>query len=214
MKDLHNFPFLFLMADNNEIVKLNIGGVKYTTTKSTLCKTGENFFSGLFSGKLTALKDEEGCIFIDRNGAYFAPILDFLRTGDFDTGSISIEQLEKEAKFYLIKLPKKIVEIGILVSQDLSQFRGDSDIPSSFQVKLHIYRQGKYTRTDVIDLTKEFKEATKRGAYSREYHTSTRSHEVRYDEFIIGVLATSGWSLFSRQKRTFGVIFQRIVTEM
>lgn len=33
--------------------------------------------------RFTALKDEKGYYVIDRDGAYFAPILEFLRTGDF-----------------------------------------------------------------------------------------------------------------------------------
>lgn len=34
-------------------------------------------------GSFTAVKDERGYYFIDRDGEYFAPILEFLRTGDF-----------------------------------------------------------------------------------------------------------------------------------
>lgn len=80
------------------------------TTKRTLLSRGDNFFSGLLSCKFPVEKDEtyvplfffpplhlqlfnriehvqfaevslSGAYFLDRNGAYFAPILDFLRTG-------------------------------------------------------------------------------------------------------------------------------------
>lgn len=65
------------------IVKLNIGGHKYTTTIKTLTQNGttENFFTALVSNKFTPILDDEGYYFIDRDGTYFRPILDYLRTG-------------------------------------------------------------------------------------------------------------------------------------
>lgn len=79
------------------IVDLNVGGIRFTTTVSTLTSRGENFFTGLLSGKYGSSKDERcgrdriiqfvanqnysGAYFIDRNGRYFEFILDFLRTG-------------------------------------------------------------------------------------------------------------------------------------
>ncbi len=32
------------------------------------------------------MKDENGAIFIDRDGTYFAPLLSFLRTGELEVG--------------------------------------------------------------------------------------------------------------------------------
>jgi hypothetical protein len=53
------------------------------TTRETLTKNGENFFTSMLSGKFSVLKDEKGYYFVDRDGEYFAPILEYLRTGDF-----------------------------------------------------------------------------------------------------------------------------------
>jgi hypothetical protein len=65
------------------IVGLNIGGHIFHTTKSTLCPNGtSNFFSGLLSGNIPSTKDAKGNYFIDRDGQYFVPILEFLRTGE------------------------------------------------------------------------------------------------------------------------------------
>lgn len=50
---------------NNSIVKLNIGGTKFLTTARTLSQ-GENFFTGLLSGRIPSLLDDEGYYFIDR----------------------------------------------------------------------------------------------------------------------------------------------------
>ena len=65
------------------IIIFHEGGHKYITTRETLTKGGENFFSSLLSGKFSALIDDKGYYFIDRDGSYFAPILEFLRTGEF-----------------------------------------------------------------------------------------------------------------------------------
>lgn len=42
------------------LIKLNIGGRLYTTTKQTLLSKGENFFSPLLSGDIPTVKDDNG----------------------------------------------------------------------------------------------------------------------------------------------------------
>eukprot|EP00071_Canis_lupus_P037594 XP_022271151.1 BTB/POZ domain-containing protein KCTD3-like isoform X2 [Canis lupus familiaris] len=44
----------------------------------------DSFFSSLLSGRISTLRDETGAIFIDRDPAAFAPILNFLRTKELD----------------------------------------------------------------------------------------------------------------------------------
>eukprot|EP01126_Amoeba_proteus_P030870 TRINITY_DN30411_c0_g1_i1.p1 TRINITY_DN30411_c0_g1~~TRINITY_DN30411_c0_g1_i1.p1 ORF type:complete len:311 (-),score=93.98 TRINITY_DN30411_c0_g1_i1:442-1374(-) len=86
-----------------ELVRLNIGGTYITTTKSTLLSKGENFFTPLLEGKLQSQKDETGAYFIDRNGQYFEPILNFLRYGQLivPTG-LKLLSVLQEANFYSI----------------------------------------------------------------------------------------------------------------
>ena len=67
--------------EGNDIVKLNVGGMQYVTTRDTLMTYGDNFFSALLSEKFKVAKDGES-IFIDRNGELFALVLDYLRTGE------------------------------------------------------------------------------------------------------------------------------------
>ena len=84
--------------------KLNIGGTKYLTTTDTLC-SGENFFSGLLSGRIPSLMDEDGYYFIDRDGKLFCLILDYLRTGKWKLPpGVDNEDVLEEAKFYSINL--------------------------------------------------------------------------------------------------------------
>ena len=95
------------LMNSNNIIYLNIGGYKYTTTKHTLIKEGEtNFFSGLLSGSFPVTKDKDGYYFIDRNGRYFEPILEYMRSGDICiSSSINLKNLVNESKFYMIDLP-------------------------------------------------------------------------------------------------------------
>jgi len=103
------------MNNNNEkkeskIIHLNIGGIRYTTTEGTLCHYGSNYFSGLLSGQFPALLDEFGAFFIDRNGTYFEPILDFLRSGELQVPTnMPRQRILQEAKFYLIDQIIKIL---------------------------------------------------------------------------------------------------------
>lgn len=93
------------------IVRLNIGGVRYCTTACTLVSRGESFFTGLLSGKMGISRDNDGCIFIDRNGRFFEPLLDFLRTGKWRwPDGISRPALVEEASFYGIQIDEMFEE--------------------------------------------------------------------------------------------------------
>ena len=64
----------------SQVVQLNVGGHKYETLLSTLRKR-DSMLAALFSGRFKVLRDSEGRVFIDRNGALFAHVLDYLRDG-------------------------------------------------------------------------------------------------------------------------------------
>ncbi|XP_074078768.1 BTB/POZ domain-containing protein KCTD3 isoform X1 [Macrotis lagotis] len=83
-----------------EIVQLNVGGTRFSTSRQTLMWIPDSFFSSLLSGRISTLRDETGAIFIDRDPAAFAPILNFLRTKELDLRGVSINVLRHEAEFY------------------------------------------------------------------------------------------------------------------
>ena len=61
-------------------VKLNVGGVKYETTLTTLTADGDNSMLGsMFSGRHELQTNDEGEVFIDRDGKHFGYILNMLR---------------------------------------------------------------------------------------------------------------------------------------
>ena len=88
-----------------ELLKLNVGGHRYTTTKATLRKYPDSMLGAMFNGKMPSTVDDHGHYFIDRDGQMFGFILNFLRSSqltlppDFNNYS----SLMVEADFYQIK---------------------------------------------------------------------------------------------------------------
>ena len=71
-------------------VKLNVGGVKYETTLTTLTADGdESMLGSMFSGRHALVTNDEGEVFLDRDGTHFGLVLNVLR----DT---SVEVLMKD----------------------------------------------------------------------------------------------------------------------
>jgi len=98
---------------NRNLVKLNVGGVRYITTESTLKSRGQNFFTALLSnlvnGTWECVQDEEDYLFIDRNGAAFESVLEYLRTGRlFLPTGVSKEQIAVEFDYYSIAEPHEL----------------------------------------------------------------------------------------------------------
>ncbi|XP_031194227.1 BTB/POZ domain-containing protein KCTD3 isoform X2 [Mastomys coucha] len=96
----HCGSFAAAAASSGEIVQLNVGGTRFSTSRQTLMWIPDSFFSSLLSGRISTLRDETGAIFIDRDPAAFAPILNFLRTKELDLRGVSINVLRHEAEFY------------------------------------------------------------------------------------------------------------------
>ena len=104
------------MADS--IIRLNVGGVSYDTTKSTLCRVPsmlESMFNGPFESKLI-----DGRYFIDRNGQLFQHILDYLRDGeswDVPSDLDLCRSLLREARFFCLAPLIELLETAIKSSE-------------------------------------------------------------------------------------------------
>ncbi|KAM6959297.1 SH3KBP1-binding protein 1 [Aplochiton taeniatus] len=83
-----------------DIIHLNVGGKRFSSSKQTLTWVPDSFFSSLLSGRISTLKDETGAIFIDRDPSLFTPILNFLRTKELHPRSVNVHMLMHEAEFY------------------------------------------------------------------------------------------------------------------
>lgn len=88
-------------------VKLNVGGRKYETTLSTLTRYPTSMLGTMFSGRegIDVPTDEDGCVFIDRDGTHFGAILNFLRGGEmeFPEHESATRELMCEIKFYMLE---------------------------------------------------------------------------------------------------------------
>ena len=86
-------------------IKLDIGGHVYTTSMQTLGRDPASMIAAMFSGKHELHSEADGSYFIDRDGTYFRYILNFLRDGYIDAGTlpndaVALKELLREAKYY------------------------------------------------------------------------------------------------------------------
>lgn len=112
-------------------VRLNVGGVRYLASRSTLASRRDSFFSGLLSGKYGDCKDESGAFFIDRSGKHFEHILDFLRGGvcNVPDDPHVVQAVIAEAQFYSLMelaehLGKRLQASEDANEQELLRFDG------------------------------------------------------------------------------------------
>ncbi|CAL2033870.1 unnamed protein product [Caenorhabditis brenneri] len=90
------------MSSGN-IVELNIGGVIFQTTKSTLMKF-DAFFKTMLETDIPLDTDKNGAIFVDRDPKHFRSILNFMRDGSVDISDLKadIQEIQTEAQYYLL----------------------------------------------------------------------------------------------------------------
>lgn len=83
-----------------DVIHLNVGGTRYSTSRQTLTWIPDSFFTSMLSGRISSLKDETGAIFIDRDPKLFSVILNFMRTKEVDLRDMDLSTLRHEAEFY------------------------------------------------------------------------------------------------------------------
>ena len=66
---------------DDDIIHLNIGGLKMTTTRSTLCQVEGSLLASMFRGRWedSVQRDQDGAVFLDFNPQHFSVILNYLR---------------------------------------------------------------------------------------------------------------------------------------
>lgn len=91
-------PYLYNTSDE---LTLDVGGTKYKTTISTLCKDENSMLAALIRNQP---KGFPGTLFIDRDGKRFRDVLNFLRVGTVHLSDIpSLRELNDEAAFFGIR---------------------------------------------------------------------------------------------------------------
>lgn len=83
-------------------IKLDVGGYKFSTTLTTLTSDPDSMLAAMFSGRFPVEKNEDGCVFIDRDGQYFHHILNWLRNGTLPPieSHLEREYILVESKYY------------------------------------------------------------------------------------------------------------------
>ncbi|XP_030648981.1 BTB/POZ domain-containing protein KCTD7 [Chanos chanos] len=84
-----------------EVIPLNVGGTYFTTRLSTLRRYEDTMLAAMFSGRHHIPRDADGRYFIDRDGAYFGDILNFLREGELPQRD-RVRAVHREAQYYAI----------------------------------------------------------------------------------------------------------------
>lgn len=77
----------------------------YTTSLLTLTRESDSMLAAMFSGRHELLKEEDGCVFIDRDGTHFRYVLNYLRDGGVNMDCLPrdrqlLRELKKEATYY------------------------------------------------------------------------------------------------------------------
>ncbi|CAM9927845.1 unnamed protein product [Ectocarpus fasciculatus] len=94
------------------IVRLNVGGKKFLTSRSTIMQAGNCMLASMFRGKFNMETDEEGFAFIDRDGERFRHVLNFLRCSSLPSFDEAwrYEEIMEEADFYAIEELRELCE--------------------------------------------------------------------------------------------------------
>ena len=109
-----------------KIVKLNVGGQYFTTSRQTLISDPNSMLAAMFSGRHKQETTGDGSFFIDRDGTHFRFLLNYLRNGELILleGATFLKELEAEAKFYQLQgildalKPKEPFEESVILTNE------------------------------------------------------------------------------------------------
>ena len=172
---------------SSEIVRLNVGGTKYITAKSTLRKYPQSMLGAMFMENIPLSTDEDGYYFIDRCGHIFEYILQFWRCGKLVLPKCfnELELLQAEADFYQIEDLISAVE---LCKREAEAKQQDEVHVLLFCILHYINRQGILSRHQCKDV-RLFKKSKDTGfqfvAYNlQEFDTTYKANEKRFKIYL------------------------------
>ena len=118
---------------------LNVGGYRYTTTRSTLSKYPESMLGAMFSGRHKLIRDSNGCYFIDSDGENFRHILSFLRHETLPPSDLC-ELVYKDALYYGIDRLVERLQMTASVAQLLVREAHRAQYPEYAALKQKLIR--------------------------------------------------------------------------
>ncbi|XP_005109484.1 uncharacterized protein LOC101850038 isoform X2 [Aplysia californica] len=86
-------------------IRLDVGGSVFTTSRLTLTKDADSMLAAMFSGRHHVTQEEDGTVFIDRDGTHFRYILNYLRDGGVNPDGLPrdrqvLRELRNEAVYF------------------------------------------------------------------------------------------------------------------
>ena len=140
----------------SSLVRLNVGGVVFTTRKETLT-LGSPYFAAMFGNDMIPGETIDDAIFLDRNGKLFEYVLDYLRK--LDKWSVPSDpdlllNLYDEAEYFC--LDGLIEKIRQRVPRTLMSF----DVYLKFDTRYNVVSSccGKHAPQHVVDFLLEIRE--------------------------------------------------------
>ncbi len=106
LNDSRSPPPVMEQEHTMDIVTLNVGGRRFMTTTSTLCKFN-GMFCKMFSDKWSVREESDGNVFIDRDGDAFGVVLNYMRSGSVDIPpALSVSQVQLELDYFFSDPPQ------------------------------------------------------------------------------------------------------------
>ena len=131
-----------------DVINLNVGGKKFTTTRATLCRVKESMLTSMFSGlHPKPARIQDGHYIMDRNRDQFHYILEYLRVGgvvSLPNDEASREALAVEADYYGLDEVTSaccmlIIDNWSCLSRDVQVYRSqEEELRSEFSKRLLI----------------------------------------------------------------------------
>ncbi|XP_076457471.1 BTB/POZ domain-containing protein KCTD4-like [Babylonia areolata] len=109
--------------NNKEVLRLNVGGSFYTTTRSTFLRHPASLLARIATGHVHVPRDDRNFLVIDRDGNVFRHILNYLRTDRLllPDGFREVALLREEALYY--ELPGLVADLDGMLENRRRQMR-------------------------------------------------------------------------------------------
>jgi hypothetical protein len=102
----------------DEIIKLNVGGQLFTTTRATLCAEAGSMLAAKFDpeSKFAPPKEIDGAVFLDRDPITFGHVLSYLRHGGqvvLDIPDDLVKAVYIEADYFGLEVLKRATKPAV-----------------------------------------------------------------------------------------------------